>query len=151
MLDGYRFRRYPHPEQPQTLLRWIGGQHLMDNAQGQEDRYFRRCAPRKVGTAGEKIPVDQAYSPFITEQTAFLKQGPSQISRNGAVQFRQAYQRFFKQPGGRPKCKKKSGRQTVWVTQEVFAFIPQIDDQTGAIASYPLTMDTKKFPIGIIP
>ena len=24
VLDGYRFRRYPHPEQPQTLLRWIG-------------------------------------------------------------------------------------------------------------------------------
>ncbi len=32
MLDGDRFRRYPTPEHPQTLLRWIGCQRLIDHA-----------------------------------------------------------------------------------------------------------------------
>ena len=102
-----------------------------------------------VGTAGEPIPVDQAYSRFITERTAFLRQVPSQTLRNGAVQFRQAYRRFFQQLRGSPQIKKKAGRQAVWITQELFEFIPQIDDQTGAIASYPLTVGTKKFPVRV--
>ena len=55
-----------------------------------------------TGTAGEPIPVDQRYSQFITERTAFLRDVPSQVLRNGAVTFRQAYARFFKQLGGRP-------------------------------------------------
>ena len=134
MLDGYRFRLYPTPEQQQTLLRWIGCQRLIYNAKVQEDRYFRRFAQRMVGTAGQPVPVDQQYRQFITECTPFLRDVPSQILRNGAAKFRQAYQRFFKKLGGRPKIKKKSGRQAVWLTKELFVFIPQFD-QTGAIAS----------------
>ena len=118
MLDGYQFRLYPNPEQEQILLQWIGCQRLIYNAKVQEDRYFRRIARRMVGAAGEPIPVDQQYSQFITDKTPFLKQVPSQILRNGAVKFRQAYQRFFKKLGSRPKIKKKSGRQAVWITDE---------------------------------
>ena len=150
MLNGYKFRLYPSPEQEQILLQWIGCQRLIYNAKVQEDRYFRTFQRRFVGTAGERIPVDQEYSRFITEKTAFLKQVPSQILRNGAVKFRQAYSRFFKKLGGRPKIKKKSGRQAVWITDELFQFIPPID-KIGEVSSYELTLGTKKFPVGVIP
>ena len=59
MLNGYKFRLYPNSEQEQTLFQWIGCQRLIYNAKVQEDRYFRRLARRMVGTAGERIPVDQ--------------------------------------------------------------------------------------------
>ena len=88
MLNGYRFRLYPNPEQQQILLRWIGCQRLIYNAKVQEDRYYRRFQQRMVGTAGMEVPVDQQYSRFISDNTAFLKQVPSQILRNGAVKFR---------------------------------------------------------------
>jgi len=149
MLNGYKFRLYPNSEQEQILLQWIGCQRLIYNAKVQEDRYFRRFAQRMVGTAGEKIPVDQEYSRFITENTAFLKQVPSQILRNGAAKFKHTYSRFFQKLGGRPKIKKKSGRQAVWVTDELFQFIPLIDE-TSEIASYQLILGTKKFPVGVI-
>ena len=151
MIDGYRFRLYPNKEQQQVLLQWIGSQRLIYNAKVQEDRYYRRFQRRMVGTVGEEIPMDQRYSRFITDKTPFLKQVPSQILRNGAAKFRQAYQRFFQKLGGRPKLKKKSGRQAVWVTSELFEFIPQIDDQTGEIGSYQFTLGTDKFPVGVIP
>ncbi len=150
MLNGYKFRLYPTPEQQQILLQWIGCQRLIYNAKVQEDRYFRRFARRMVGTAGEPIPVDQQYSQFITDKTPFLKQVPSQILRNGAVKFRQAYSRFFQKLGGRPKLKKKSGRQSVWITKELFTFTPHIDPKTGDIRSYQLTLGTDKFPVGTI-
>ena len=95
MLNGYKFRLYPDPAQQHILLRWIGCQRVIYNAKVQEDRYFRRFSQRMVGTAGEDIPLDQQYSRFITDKTAFLREVPSQILRNGAVKFRQAYQRFF--------------------------------------------------------
>jgi putative transposase len=151
MLNGYRFRLYPNPAQEQILLRWIGCQRLIYNAKVQEDRDFRRFARRMVGTAGMAIPVDQQYSQFITERTAFLREVPSQVLRNGAVKFRQAYQRFFQKLGGRPKFQKKSGRQAVWLTEELFAFLPSIDEPTGDVVSYQLTVGTKKFPVGVIP
>ena len=61
-----------------------------------------------------------------------------------------AYQRFFQKLGGRPKIKKKAGRQAVWITAELFRFISQIDE-TGEIGSYQLTLGTDKFPVGVIP
>ncbi len=117
----------------------------------QEDRYFRRFARRMVGTAGDPIPVDQQYRQFITERTPFLREGPSQILRNGAVKFRQTYSRFFQKLGGRPKIKKKTGRQAARLTQELFAFIPQINAATGEITAYHLHVGPRKFPVGMIP
>ena len=150
MLNGYKFRLYPNKAQAPILLRWIGCQRLIYNAKVQEDRYFRTFQRRFVGAVGEPIPVDQQYSRFITEKTAFLTQVPSQILRNGAVKFRQTYSRFFQKLGGRPKIKTKAGRQAVWVTAELFQFLPQIDDH-GEIRSYQLTLGTDKFPVGPIP
>ena len=151
MLNGYRFRLYPDPEQAQILLQWIGCQRLIYNAKVQEDRYYRRFQRRMVGTAGTQVPVDQQYHRFITERTAFLKQVPPQILRNGAVRFRQAYQRFFKKLGGRPKIKKKSGRQSVWLTRELFQFLPVADPLTGTLTGYRLAVGTDTCPVGEIP
>ena len=151
MLNGYKFRLYPTPEQQQILLQWIGCQRLIYNAKVQEDRYYRRFQQRMVGTAGGEIPLDQEYSRFITERTAFLRKIPSPILRNGAVKFRQAYSRFFQKLGGRPKIKKKTGRQAVWITKELFEFIPQIDKGHGKIRAYQLQVGTAKAPVGILP
>ncbi|MCY0900510.1 MAG: transposase, partial [Firmicutes bacterium] len=151
MLNGYKFRLYPSPAQAQILLQWIGCQRVIYNAKVQEDRYFRRFQRRMVGLAGERPPVDQQYNQFITEQTACLRTVPSQVLRNGAVQFRQAYQRFFRKLGGRPKLKKKSGRQAVWLTSELFQFIPLTDQVVGDVQGYQLHVGTDKFPVGIIP
>ncbi len=38
----------------------------------------------------------------------------------------------------------------MWLTKELFVVIPPIDE-TGAIASYQLSLGTKKFPVGVIP
>ena len=102
MINGYKFRLYPNPEQQQILLRWIGCQRVIYNAKVQEDRYFRRFQRRMVGTVGMEIPNDQQYSRFISNTTAFLRDVPSQILRNGATKFANAYQRFFKKLGRRP-------------------------------------------------
>ena len=151
MLTGYRFRLYPTPHQEQVLLRWIGCQRLIYNAKVQEDRYYRAFQRRFVATAGMRVPVDQQYARFITDHTAFLREVPSPVLRNGAVRFHHAYQRFFRGLGGRPKLKSKSGRQTVWLTSELFRFIPMTDTATGEIRGYQLQVGTTRFPTGVIP
>jgi putative transposase len=125
----------------------LGCQRLICNAKVQEDRYYRRFQRHMVGTVGMEVAVDQQYRRFITERTAFLRQVPSQILCDGAVKFRQAYQRFFKKLGGRPKLKKKSGRQAVWLTQELFQFLSVTDAVTG----YHLPVGTATCPVGKIP
>ncbi|WP_051005429.1 hypothetical protein [Sulfobacillus thermosulfidooxidans] len=47
--------------------------------------------------------------------------------------------------------KRKSGRQSVWLTSELFDFRPIVDDTTGAVCGYHLHVGTDKFPVGIIP
>ena len=119
MLTGNRFRLYPTQPQQKILLRWIGCQRFIYNAKVSEDRYFRGFA-RKFGG---RAPVDQAYSHFIGPQTPWLREVPSQILRNGATRWRQAYQRFFRQLGGRPTIQKPHGPQSVWLTSELFQFV----------------------------
>ncbi len=85
MPGGYRFRLYPDREQERILLRWIGCQRLIYNAKVQEDRYYRKFQRRLVALAGMSVPIDQEYSRFITEDTAFLREVPSQVLRNGAT------------------------------------------------------------------
>ena len=109
MLNGYQFRLYPNAEQQQILLRWFGCQRLIYNAKVQEDRYYRRFQRRMVGPVGKASPVDQKYSRFISERTDFLRKVPSQLLRNGAVTFRQAYQRFFEKLGGRRNSRRNPG------------------------------------------
>lgn len=132
MITGKKFRIYPSGDQAKTLLQWIGHQRFIYNAKVQEDRYFRKFAHKALSLVGEQVPCDQQYSQFKTEETAFLKEVPSQILRNGAYRWMSAQQRFFKKLSGRPAIKKKSGRQSVMITRELFRF-ERIDAKTANI------------------
>lgn len=147
MLVGNRFRLYPTPEQEQTLLRWIGCQRFIYNAKVGEDRYFRAFARKSLALAGQRPPLDQKYAHFIGEGSEWLKEVPSVVLRNGAVLWKQAYARFFKGLGGRPAIHGRHGRQSVWLTKELFRFEPVIDAD-GEITGHRLTLGTKKFPVG---
>lgn len=146
---GYRFRCYPSQAQAQTLLRWIGCQRAIYNAKVGEDRYFRAFARKSLQHAGQYAPQDQQYAHFITDQTAWLREVPSVVLRNGAVRWKQAYGRYYKKLAGRPTIQKKTGAQSAWLTSELFSFEEVLDRLTGEV-SYRLTIGKKKFPLGEI-
>lgn len=150
MQIGNRFRCYPTPAQAQTLLCWIGCQRNIYNAKVQEDRYHRRFAHKSLSHTGEHGPIDQQYSQFKSALSPWLSEVPSQILRNGAYKWKQAYARFFQKLGGRPVIQKKSGKQSVWITRELFEFKPVIDPGTGEITAHTLIMGTSKFPLGAL-
>ena len=131
-------------------MRWIGCQRLIYNAKVSEDRYFRSFQRQFLAVVGEPIPIDQGYSHFKTERTPFLSEVPSQVLRNGAVLWKQAYSRHLQGLGGRPKFQKRSGEQSVWLTSELFSFEPQVDRETGDILRYNLQVGPRKFPVGEI-
>ena len=143
---GFRFRCYPTPAQAQILLRWIGCQRFIYNAKVTEDRYYRTFGRKALGLPEQYPPVDQQYSRYVDAVlTPWLKEVPSQVLRNGAVRWRQAYGRYFQGLGGRPVIKKKVGRQAVWITSELFMFSPIVNTQTGEILGNRLTIGSKKF------
>lgn len=148
MQIGNRFRCYPTPAQEQILLQWIGCQRYIYNAKVLEDQYFRRFARKSLQHAGQYAPIDQQYSQFKTELTPWLSDVPSVLLRNGAVLWKQAYNRYFSKLGGRPVIHKKHGKQSVWLTSEVFKFLPVVDSKTGEIAGDQIQIGTKKFPVG---
>lgn len=150
MQIGNRFRCYPTTAQAQTLLAWIGCQRFIYNAKVSEDRYFRAFARKSLAHTGEFAPVDQQYSHFKTQQTQWLGDVPSQLLRNGAVLWKQAYGRYFSKLAGRPATHRKTGEQSVWITSELFAFKPVVDKATGEVTSYTLHTGTPKFPSGQI-
>ena len=120
---GVKFRCYPTPAQATILSKWIGCKRFIYNSKVSEDRYFRTFHNHAVALTGEHTPVDQQYSQFKDgDLTPFLYDVPSVILRNGATRFMQACQRFFKGLADRPIFKKKNGRKTVWVTNELFRF-----------------------------
>jgi len=139
---GHRLRCYPNRTQEQTLLRWIGCQRFIYNGKVKEDRYFRTFARKALSLTGQKPPIDQQYSHFIGADTHWLREVPSQVLRNGAVRWKQAYSRFFQKLSGRPTLHGKGGEQSVWLTRELFAFD---DDGEGG---YHLRIGTKKHPVG---
>ena len=95
--------------------------------------------------------MDQQYSRYIhPDLTPWLKEVPSQVLRNGAVRWRQAYARYFQGLGGRPVTRKKIGRQAVWLTSELFTFTPIVDPQAGEILGHRLTVGNKKCAVGDI-
>jgi putative transposase len=120
---GIKFRCYPTEDQATILSQWIGCQRLIYNAKVSEDRYFRTFLGKSLSLAGSKAPIDQQYSQFKDKElTPFLYDVPSQILRNAAVRFKGAYSRFFVGLAERPTHKSKHGRQTVWLTSELFRF-----------------------------
>lgn len=150
MQIGNRFRCYPTPAQAKILLQWIGCQRYVYNAKVGEDQYFRRFARKSLAHTGQFAPIDQQYSHFKTELTPWLSEVPSQILRNGAVLWKQAYSRYFEKLGGRPAIHKKHGKQAVWVTSELFEFTPLVDKATGEITGYQLYIGTIKHPVGVL-
>lgn len=150
MQSGFRFRLYPTPEQASCLLRWIGCQRFIYNAKVSEDRYFLTFARKSLQHTGQFAPQDQQYSHFITEATPWLREVPSQVLRNGAVRWKQAYSRYWKKLGGRPNIQKRNGAQAVWLTNELFRFDPVVDPETSAI-TYRLHVGTRKCPVGVVP
>ncbi len=149
MQTGFRFRCHPTAAQEQILLRWIGCQRFVYNAKVREDRYFRTFARNSLALTGRHAPIDQQYAQFIGDDTAWLREVPSPILRNGAVRWKQAYGRFFKRLAGRPTLQRKTGAQSVWVTRELFHFDAVADPVTGEV-SHRLVLGTKKFPLGAI-
>jgi putative transposase len=150
MQIGTKFRCYPIPEQEQVLLRWIGCQRHIYNAKVGEDQYFRRFARKSLQHAGQFAPIDQQYAHFKSEQTPWLSEVPSQVLRNGAVLWKQAYGRYFSKLGGRPTIHKKRGNQSVWLTSELFKFIPVANPATGEITGHQLHIGIPKFNVGIL-
>jgi len=150
MQIGNRFRCYPTPSQSATLLRWIGCQRFIYNAKVGEDRYFRAFSRKCLALAGTHAPIDQQYSQFKTELTPWLKEVPSQILRNGATKWMQAYSRFFNKLGGRPTIQKKHGEQSVWLTSELFKFVPSYCDKESKALYYELRLGAKKHPLGVL-
>lgn len=149
MQIGNRFRCYPTDAQAHTLAQWIGCQRFIYNAKVQEDRYYRRFKRKALAVVSEPIPVDQQYSRYKDrELTPWLFDVPSVVLRNGATRFASAYQRFFKGLGGRPTIKKKHGKQSVWLTSELFEFMPIVDNASGEISHYRLLIGSKTHPLG---
>jgi hypothetical protein len=135
------FINYPTAEQQQILSRWIGCQRFIYSAKVGEDRYFRRFSRKSPALCGIPVPRDQQYAHFITEQTAFLREVPAVVLRNGAYRWRRAYQRFFS--GGLPgpsEDQTPPGPAVGPLTRELFELNPQAN---GPL----LKVGTRKFPV----
>lgn len=155
MSKGFQFRAYPSDSVAGVLLRWIGCQRFIYNAKVREERYYRAFARRFAAFAGQHAPLDQAYAHLVgdgngsdEQDTTWLRQVPSPILRNGAAKFYSAYQRFFKGLARRPTIQGRHGRQSVWLTSEMFSFESEINQDTGEITGYRLLIGTRKFPCG---
>lgn len=150
MQIGNKFRCYPTTAQAKILLQWIGCQRNIYNAKVREDQYFRGFAHKSLNHAGQYAPIDQQYSQFKSELTPYLSEVPSVLLRNGAVLWKQAYGRYFSKLGGRPTVHNKHGKQSVWLTSELFKFVPMVDTNTGEVTGYQLHIGIKKFPVGLL-
>ncbi len=150
MQIGTKFRCYPTPAQEQTLLRWIGCHRHIYNAKVGGDRYSRHFAQKSLQHTGQHAPINQQYAHFKSEQTPWLSEVPSHVLRNGAVLWKQAYGRYFSKLGGRPTIHKKHGNQSVWLTSELFKFIPVADPDTGEITGYKIHIGIPKFNVGLL-
>ncbi len=150
--SGIKFRAYPTELQQEELSKWIGCQRFIYNAKVTENRYFCTFRRHALSLTGYPVPSDQQYSQFKDKTlTPFLYEVPSQVLRNGSVRFMGAQQRFFKGLAQRPNVKKKNGRQTVWLTNELFWFEPTGKTQNKnaqTIYEHRLMIGTKKHPLG---
>ena len=117
--------------------------------QGRRRPVFSDIRAQALDLTGQFAPIDQQYSQFITPDTGWLREVPSQVLRNGTVRWKQAYSRYFAKLGGRPVIHKKHGEQSVWLTAELFAFVPKTDTATGEVV-YALHLGTKKHSLGVL-
>ena len=123
MQCGVRFSAKPAPDLRLTLAQWIGCQRFIYNAKVSEWEYFRAFQRHALALTGVHPPSDQQYSQFKDREfTPWLYEVPSEILRNGAVRYQTALSRYQQRLAGRPTYKKKSSRQSVWLTSELFRF-----------------------------
>lgn len=121
---GVKFRAYPTPIQKKILSEWMGCARFIYNAKCDEDRYHYGLSKQALSLVGQKPKIDQAYAQFKSKELSpWLYQVPSQILRNSSYRWYEAYRRVFNGLSGRPKKKSKQGRQSVWLTSELFEFI----------------------------
>lgn len=146
-LNGVKFKAKPTSEQKRVLSQWMGAARFIYNAKCDQDQYYRTFLKHSLSLTGEKVPIDQTYSQFKTQLTPWLKDCPSQILRNSAVRWYEAYQRFFQGLGGRPTKKKKGTRDSIWLTRELFQIEIVFDEETKH-KSYQLFIGTKTNNIG---
>ncbi|MBI4853214.1 MAG: transposase [Acidobacteria bacterium] len=147
--QGIKFKANPTSEQKLILSQWMGCARFIYNAKCDEDQYLRTFLRHSLSLTGEKIPIDQTYSQFKTELTPWLKDCPSQILRNSAVRWYEAYQRYFQGLAARPTKKKKGKKDSIWLTRELFqieiVFAPKTKQK-----NYQLFIGTKTNNIGYL-
>lgn len=114
-----------------------------------EAEYWRAFARRSLSLTGLAPLPDQAYSQFIGEDTAFLREVPSQVLRNGAYRFAIGCARSLKGLGSAPVIRKKHGRQSVLLTSELFRFVEVADPVTGELRQQ-LHLGTKSKNLGLL-
>ena len=72
---------------------------------------------------GKYPKLDQTYSQYKEkENTPWLFDCPSGLLRNSVSNWYATYQNFFKKLCGRPQYKKKQGKESIYLTRELFAF-----------------------------
>ncbi|MBI4640296.1 MAG: transposase [Candidatus Tectomicrobia bacterium] len=143
-LMGVKFRAYPTTVQKRVLNQWMGCGKFIYNAKCAEDRYFRAFRRGSLSLTGHPIPVDQTYSQFKSEATPWLKECPSQILRNSAVIWYEAYQKYFKRRAGKPVPKKKGSNSSIGLTSELFAL------EEGKAGKWTLFIGTQTKNIGFL-
>ena len=121
-LTGIKFRAYPTSRQKRALSQWMGCARFIYNAKCDDEQYYRTFLAHSLSLTGEKVPIDQSYAQYKGEQTPWLNDCPSQILRNSATIWYQAYQRYRQGLAGRPKRKNKEGKNSIWLTSELFRF-----------------------------
>jgi len=148
-LCGVKFLANPTKEQKLVLSQWMGCARFIYNAKCDQDEYYRTFLKHSLSLTGEKTPIDQTYSQFKSELTPWLADCPSQILRNSAARFYQAYQRFFQGLSARPRKKKKGHHDSIWLTRELFKLESFVDEKSKE-TKYKLFIGTKTNNIGYL-
>jgi putative transposase len=124
MITGIKFHSNPIPKMRLTMAQWMGCQRSIYNAKVAENNYFRTFRNKSLTFTGFYIPRDQTYSQFKNKElTPWMYKVPSQILRNGAVRYEKGMAQYFAGISGLPTFKKSNGRQSVWITSELFRFV----------------------------
>ena len=150
VLTSRKFRCYPDDNQAEILRQWEGSARFVYNAKQQDDEYawwLRKHAILSPSWDGLNpmddvdLGINQKTAYIKSDKTAFLRHVPSQVLRNAACQYMQAWLNFWKNPAhfGKPDIRKKY-ECGVLLTTELFRFEPD-----GR-----LWIGTKRSPVGYV-
>ena len=116
MLQGIRLKANPTDQQKLILSQWMGCARFIWNAKCDEHRYYSTYA-RKYCPVGTFAPVDTKAAQFKSrELSPWLYSCPSQIIRNSATHWYQAFQKHIKGLCGKPKRKPKTDKGSIYLT-----------------------------------